>query len=211
MPKTAPFDVYHERYEEWFDINQAAYISELLALRPFIPLGGNGIEVGVGSGRFAAPLGISIGIDPSSSMLSYAIARGIKGVMGTAEDLPFVDGSFDTAMVVTTICFVDSPDRMLAEIFRVLKPGGRVVIGFIDRESMIGQNYLTHQAESDFYRDAIFYSTDDVKKMLINLGFSITGLGQTLAHRLSETTELEPVLPGSGKCAFVVIAAMKKE
>jgi len=43
-----------------------------------------------------------------------------------------------------------------------------VVIGFIDRESMIGQNYLTHQAESDFYRDAIFYSTDDVKKMLIN-------------------------------------------
>jgi len=84
-----PFDVYHERYEEWFDINQAAYISELLALRPFIPAGGNGIEVGVGSGRFAAPLGISIGIDPSSSMLSYAIARGIKGVMGYCRKSAF--------------------------------------------------------------------------------------------------------------------------
>lgn len=211
MPKTAPFDAYHERYEDWFEINQAAYISEMLALRPFIPLAGESIEIGVGSGRFAAPLGISTGIDPSSSMLSYAIARGIKGVMATAEDLPFFDGSFDTALVVTTICFVDSPDKMLAEIHRVLKPGGRVVIGFVDRESMIGQSYLNHQAESDFYRDAIFYSTDEVRKMLINLGFSITGLGQTLAHKLKETTEIEPVLPGSGKCAFVVISAMKKE
>jgi SAM-dependent methyltransferase len=53
--------------------------------------------------------------------------------------------------VVTILCFVDSPVLMLEEALRVLKPGGRLVIGFLDRDSGLGQDYLTHQAESVFY------------------------------------------------------------
>jgi ubiquinone/menaquinone biosynthesis C-methylase UbiE len=120
VPRIAPFESHHRRYEAWFGKHEAAYISELLALRPFVPWEGRGIEIGVGSGRFAAPLGVQVGLGPSRAMLSYAAARGIEVVEGTAEDLPFADSSFDHALVVTTICFVDSPAQMITEAHRVL-------------------------------------------------------------------------------------------
>ena len=211
MPRIVAFEAHHQRYEAWFEKHETAYISELLALRPFVPWEGRGIEIGVGSGRFAGPLGVQVGVDPSPAMLVYAAARGIEVVQGTAENLPFVAGSFDHAMVVTTICFVDSPAGMLAEARRVLKPGGRLVIGFIDRESALGQDYLAHQAENVFYRDATFYSSDEVAQLLLETGFSISAWGQTLAHSLSETREIESLRPGRGQCAFVVIAATRED
>jgi SAM-dependent methyltransferase len=211
VPRVVAFETHHQRYEEWFEKHEAAYISELLALRPFVPWEGRGIEIGVGSGRFAGPLGVQVGVDPSPAMLVYAAARGIEVVQGTAENLPFVAGSFDHAMVVTTICFVDSPAEMLAEARRVLKPGGRLVIGFIDRESALGQDYLAHQAENVFYRDATFYSSDEIAQLLLETGFSISAWGQTLAHFLSETREIESLRPGRGQCAFVVIAATRED
>lgn len=209
MPRTAAFEAHHQRYETWFEKHEAAYISELLALRAFVPWEGRGIEIGVGSGRFAAPLGVQVGVDPSPSMLVYAAARGIEVAEGTAEDLPFAGGSFDHALVVTTICFVDSPARMLTEAHRVLKPGGRLVIGFIDRESALGQDYLAHQAENVFYRDATFYSADEVARLLLDAGFSISAWGQTLTRSLVETREIEPLRAGRGQCAFVIVAATR--
>jgi len=110
-------------------------------------------------------------------MLCHAIERGIKVAQGVAEDLPFAHDSFDYALIITTICFVNSPARMLAEAHRVLKPGGRVIIGFIDRESDLGQHYLAHQAESVFYREATFYSANEVENLLIEGGFSIDAWG----------------------------------
>ena len=209
MPRVAPFETHHQRYETWFEKHEAAYISELLALRPFVPWEGRGIEIGVGSGRFAAPLGVQVGVDPSPAMLVYAAARGVEVVEGTAENLPFAEGSFDHALVVTTICFVDSPAGMLAEARRVLRPGGRLVIGFIDRESALGQDYLAHQAASVFYREATFYSADEVAQLLRETGFSISTWGQTLTRPLPETREIEPLRAGRGQCAFVVVAATR--
>lgn len=124
MAKIAPFEAHHERYEQWFEAHLAAYVSELLALRPFVPLEGHGLEIGVGTGRFAGPLGVPVGLDPSNAMLTRAAARGVETVKGTAEALPFPDESFACALIVTTICFVDSPDKMIAEAHRVLRPNG---------------------------------------------------------------------------------------
>jgi SAM-dependent methyltransferase len=207
VPRVAPFDAHHQRYDAWFGKHEAAYISELLALRPFVPWQGRGIEIGVGSGRFAAPLGVQVGLDPSRAMLAYAAARGIEVVAGTAEDLPFADRSFDHALVVTTICFVDSASEMLAQARRVLKPGGRLVIGFIDRESSLGKDYLAHQFENVFYREATFYSADEVERLLLEGGFAIQAWGQTLALPLAETRQIEPLRTGRGQCAFVVVSA----
>lgn len=211
MARAAPFEAHHQRYEAWFEKHEAAYISELLALRPFLPWEGYGIEIGVGSGRFAAPLGVQVGVDPSRAMLAHAAARGIQVVEGVAENLPFEDGTFDYALVVTTICFVDSPVKMLAEAHRVLKPGVRLVIGFIDRESALGQDYLAHQNESVFYREATFISADEVERLLLETGFSIDAWGQTLARPLPETREIESLRAGRGQCAFVVVAATKED
>jgi len=62
-----------------------------------------------------------------------------------------------------------------------------------------------------FYRDATFYSADDVAKLLVQAGYSIDEWGQTLAHSLSETHFVEPLQPGYGQCAFVVVSAQRRE
>ncbi len=205
--KTGPFDAHSERYDRWFEVHRAAYISELLALRMLVPCDGRGLEIGVGSGRFAGPLGVAMGLDPSDAVLTRAAARGVETAKGIAEALPFPDGSFDYALVVTTICFVGSPDRMLAEAHRVLRPDGKLVVGFIDRQSGIGRSYLKHQSESVFYREAIFYSAAEVGELLRTRGFNLRTWGQTLFHPLAETTEIEPARPGTGDGAFVVLMA----
>lgn len=209
VPKAAAFEANHQHYERWFEKHEATYISELLALRPFVPWEGRGVEIGVGSGRFAAPLGVQVGVDPSPAMLSYAAARGVEIVEGVAEDLPFADGSFHHALVVTTLCFVDSPTRTLVETRRVLRPGGRLVIGFIDRDSALGQGYLSRQAESVFYRDATFYSAGEVAHFLTEAGFTINAWGQTLERPPSETRNIEPLRPGHGQGSFVAVAATR--
>ncbi|MFI9654890.1 methyltransferase domain-containing protein [Guyparkeria sp. GHLCS8-2] len=208
MARQAAFEAHHRCYEDWFERHEAAYVSELLALRAFLPCEGDGLEIGVGSGRFAGPLGVQVGLDPSPAMLAYTARRGIEGVEGVAEDLPFASGRFDYALLVTTICFLDSPEAMVGEARRVLRPGGRLVIGFIDRDSPLGQAYATHQQESVFYPDATFYSADEVANFLEGGGFRVDAWGQTLAHSLASTREIEPLRPGRGECAFVVVSAV---
>lgn len=207
MTRTASFDFHAARYDAWFDEHQAAYLSELLALRPFVPLHGRGLEIGVGTGRFAAPLGVQMGVDPSSAMLSYTRARGIEVAQARAEALPFADDTFDHALLVTTLCFVDSPSAVLREARRVLRPGGTLVIGFIDRDSPLGRSYEEHRQESVFYRDAHFLSAAEVEQLLADGGYAIEAWAQTLATPLSESSAIEAVQPGYGRCGFVIVQA----
>jgi SAM-dependent methyltransferase len=207
--KRTPFNTYHSRYEAWFRRYPEAYHSELLAIRALLPWQGLGLEIGVGTGRFAGPLGISIGIDPSRAMLVYAIERGISNIEGVAEVLPFKDAVFDYGLVVTTICFVDDPQKMLNEAHRVLKSEAPLVIGFVDRASALGQQYLSNQDESVFYREARFYSALEVKRLLGNAGFGDLVCGQTLSKPLNEIEEIEPLCDGHGLGGFVVVKAVK--
>jgi SAM-dependent methyltransferase len=206
MARTEPFDRHIEVYERWFDEHPAAYVSELLAVRALLPLRGRILEIGVGTGKFAAPLGIDVGVEPSATAATLASARGIDTVPGTAEALPFPDDSFDHALAVTTICFVDSPETMIAEARRVLRPGGTLVLAFVDKLSPLGQLYLTHQAEDVFYRHATFFSTEQVEELMRDGGFEIQERAQTLTGD-AEITQVEPTRPGTDDGAFVVISA----
>ncbi|QSG10618.1 SAM-dependent methyltransferase [Halapricum desulfuricans] len=103
MPKTAPFEEHTDRYEQWFETHEAAYRSELAALERLVSPAGDGIEIGVGSGRFAGPLGVDVGIDPSAAMLGRARERGIKVVRGVAESLPFDAATFDTVLILPAV------------------------------------------------------------------------------------------------------------
>ncbi|QBQ54175.1 class I SAM-dependent methyltransferase [Nitrosococcus wardiae] len=205
MPRTMSFELHHQRYDEWFLRHAAAYHSELLAVRALLPWRGLGLSIGVGTGRFAAPLGVQAGIDPAHEVLAYASKRGISVVQSIAEALPFADHSFDYALCVTTICFVDDAGAMLREAHRVLKSGGALVIGFIDRTSELGQHYLAHQAENVFYRDATFFSAAEVEQLLHDTGFSEPVWVQTLSKTLEETREIEPLRASYGGGAFVVV------
>ena len=181
----------------------------MLAVRALLPVQGLGLEIGVGTGRFAAPLGISVGLDPSRAMLAYAIERGVSSILGVAEALPFKDAVFDYGLVVTAICFVNDPKTMLNEAHRVLKSGAPLVIGFVDRSSRLGQHYLAHQAESVFYSEARFFSAVEVERLLGDRGFVDTAWRQTLSKPLNEIQEIEPLCDGHGHGGFVVVRAVK--
>lgn len=83
MPKVEPFERYTDRYEQWFEDNEYAYESELAALRRLLPSFRRGVEVGVGSGWFAVPLGTQVGVDPSEAMLAHARNRNIDAIRGS--------------------------------------------------------------------------------------------------------------------------------
>jgi len=211
MSLTTAFESEPQRYDLWFEWHTAAYYSELLAVRALLPWRGLGLSIGVGTGRFAAPLGVQIGLDPVSAMLDYAMKRGITAVQGTAEALPFRNGSFHYILSITTICFVDDVIAMLYEAKRVLKSGGILVLGFIDRETKFGQRYLIHQADNVFYREASFYSAAEVERLLSETGFIEPCWVQTLFSSLEEIRQVEPLRTGYGQGAFVVVRACLAE
>jgi len=202
-----PFEEHYDRYERWFEEHRYAYLSELEAVKRLIPEG-IGIEVGVGSGRFAEPLGIKLGVEPSSKMAEIARKKGIEVVEGIAEDLPFDDESFDFVLMVTTICFLDDVEKAFKEAHRALKRGGSIIIGFIDKESPLGMEYLKHKEENVFYREATFYSVNEVFSFL--KGFRIASVLQTLFKPLNKIDSIEPVVEGYGKGSFVAIKAVKE-
>ncbi|HCI55700.1 MAG TPA: class I SAM-dependent methyltransferase [Bacteroidales bacterium] len=209
MAKTKPFDKFLNEYEQWFIENYFVYLSELEVVRKLIPYEGKGVEVGVGSGLFASPLGIKYGCDPSETMRKKASERGISAIHGIAEDLPYENNRFDFVLMVTTICFVDDPDRAFREISRILKPDGELIIGFIDKNSPVGKQYSKHKKESVFYRDAIFYSTQEIHDLLGKNGFFIENTLQTVFGKLNEIKEIQHPEQGSGEGCFVVIKAKK--
>jgi SAM-dependent methyltransferase len=145
-------------------------------------------------------------------MLRLAAARGLEtAVAGVAEELPFPDASFDHALLVTTLCFVDSPERALAEAHRVLRSNGTLVIGFIDRQTPLGQAYLARRAESLFYRDATFYSALEVGALLEATGFGARVWGQTLVRSPSDPSDIEPLRRGTGRGGFAVVLAARTD
>ncbi len=78
-------------------------------------------------------------------MRRIALERGLNGVDGVAENLPFEDNFFDLVLMVTTVCFVDDVLKAFKECFRVLKNSGTILIGFVDRESTIGKIYQANK------------------------------------------------------------------
>jgi SAM-dependent methyltransferase len=209
MPRIKPFETHPKQYDQWFQRHRFAYESELEALKLHLPLAKRGIEIGVGSGRFAAPLGIKFGLEPAQKMVEMARKRGICVVSGVAEALPFRDASFDFALLVTTICFLDDIKAAFREVHRILAAGGSLIIGFVDRNSLLGKLYQKRKADNVFYRLATFFSVEEVVSLLLETGFKDLKFTQTIFKNLSDIRSAEPVISGHGQGSFVVIEARR--
>ena len=210
MAITEPFDKYLGEYEEWFKEYKYVYESELEAVRHFIPEGKKGIEIGIGTGRFALPFGIKVGVEPSSVMRRFAVNKGLNVYKNTAEKLPLQDKFYDFALMVTTICFVDDVKKSFSEVRRILKPGGSFIVGLVDRNSPLGKLYERIKEQNKFYLYATFYSTDEVKKLLKENGFINIEIVQTVFGDLSTISKLQIFKEGYGEGGFVVISAVKE-
>ena len=204
MTNTRAFDENAMAYDDWFENHQSFYESELEAIRSLIPVTGKGIEIGVGTGRFAQPLGIKTGIEPSSAMRALARERDINAIEGVAE-------TFDFVLFVSTLCFLDSLNQAFHEAFRILKPEGAVVIGFIEKESTLGRIYQQRKAGSRFYREASFRTAGEIRRELEATGFTNFSFVQTLFPGEHETGAVQAVKQGYGEGAFVVVRAFKPD
>jgi len=205
MPKIGAFEEHSDAYDDWFDNNQLAYAAELKAVRQLLPdKTAVGMEIGVGSGKFAVPLGIKVGVEPSAQMAAKSKQLGIEVHSGVAENLPFDAEQFDFTLMVTTICFVDDVVQSFREALRVLKPGGSIIVAYVDKASELGQKYLANRSKSKFYQQATFFSTTEILDYLKKAGFGATQVKQTLIASSSDQT----VLDGYGQGGFVVVKAV---
>lgn len=211
MAKIKPFQEYTSEYERWFRENQLIYISELNAIMRMLPRTGKGLEIGVGTGRFAAPFGIDLGLEPSTRMSKIARQHGIQVIKGIAEVLPFKSNRFDFALMVTTICFLDDVKSAFSEVHRILRHGGHFIIGFIDRNSPLGKIYEKNKKGSEFYKIANFYSVAEVISQLKQIGFVHFKFCQTVFRPLNAIRGIEPVENGFGRGSFVAISAENKK
>ncbi len=196
------------RYESWFEKHHFVFQSEVNVLRSLLPAG-VGFEIGIGTGLFAKELGIRMGNDPATAMLRVAQRRNLITYQCKGDRLPFHEGYFDYVCMVTTICFLDNVSETLKECFRVIRPGGYILVGFVDRESIIGKRYLAVKEQSLFYRDAQFYSAGEVQTLLEEAGFSIKKIRQTLFGALHEIAAVQQYRDGSGEGGFVAILAAR--
>jgi SAM-dependent methyltransferase len=122
---------------------------ERLALWPGVKM----LDVACGAGQIAIPAvraGANvIGVDLADNLVAQARARAeaeglaIRFEQGDAEDLQFESGTFDIVVSLIGAMFAPRPDRVAAELVRVCKPGGRIVMANWTPDGFVGQLFKT--------------------------------------------------------------------
>ncbi|NWF78384.1 MAG: class I SAM-dependent methyltransferase [Chloroflexi bacterium] len=208
------FDDLAMEYDAWFDRDGSLiFFTEVRAFRTLLPsLPKPWLEIGVGSGRFAQALGIETGVDPSIRLIDMARQRGINAFLGRGEDGLFDEESFGTVFLIVTLCFLDSPLKVLKQANRILVPGGKIVLGLVLKESPWGRFYQRKKAEGHrFYRYATFYRYDEVVRLLTKAGFLTEKVVSTLFQRPGEVHQAEEPREGYFPDAgFTIIVAAKR-
>jgi len=213
-PKVSVFDSMASQYDSWFeDKGELIFSIEIQALQQVLsPLPKPWLEIGVGSGRFAQALRIENGLDPSIELLKIAKNRGANAFLGRGEAAPFKNNTFGAVFLIVTLCFVDSPLKVLMETNRLLiSEGGHIVLGLVLRESPWGKFYELKRVKAHhFYKHATFYSYAELEAFLMQAGFSIEKVISTLFQKPNKVEHTEfPQQGFSPDAGFTVIAARK--
>jgi len=231
-----PFDAYAAEYDAWFLQNRNVLESEVLLLMHFLERPGRALRVGCGSGLFEHLLrtehGIDIGygIEPAVAMADIAAKRGMTVKIGTAERLEFPDAEFDTVVMNGTPSYIDDLPQAFAEAYRVLRPGGAVVVADVPAESSYGllyrlgavvgtwdDPYLRSVAPAtpypvEFAAAARWRTTDEKAGLLSAAGFVDLEYAQTLtAHPKYSNDSAEHPSEGYERGDYVAIRARKPQ
>ncbi len=205
-------------YDRWFDAGWGAYAfrseSKALLRSAGRVEGLRALDVGCGTGRMTEVLaneGASVvGIDMDAAMLAVAASRtSAPLILGDAGALPIRDASVDIAVAVTLCEFVEDTAAVFAELARVVRPGGRFIVGSLNRSSPWGWLGRKRFSEPP-WTEAHFLSRRDLLNMGTRHGVaSVSGVlfapenlpGLRLIGPLLE--RVGSVVPGAG--AFQVL------
>ena len=201
------------RYDTWYDSpkGNALLAVECACLQLALnkaPPPHPWLEVGVGTGRFAAALGIEQGVDEAAAPLEWASKRGVCVRQGVAEQLPYSDGEFGALFMIMTLCFLKIPLQALFECARVLRPDGSLLLGFVPYDSAWGKDYMKKASEGNpFYASATFHTAKEVETLAASAGFYVSGSASCLLESpdADVTPYAEPykkIIPGAGFVAL---------
>jgi len=199
-----------QEFDAWYDTHQSLYQTEIKALEKVMP-SGLGLEIGVGTGRFASALSVRYGLDPSFNMLKLAKQRNINVIQGFGENLPFKNESFHFVLIVFTIELVDDPPRFLKEAVRTLKKDGTLILGIMDRNSLWGEFYEQKAAQGESYTGFSFLTPEEILEIFKNIDVEFEEAFQTLFQAPPDIKDIEQPKRGFGKGGFVVLTAVKNK
>ena len=142
------------------------------------------LDVGCGDGALASELArrgaIVTGLDADPAMIAAARRRTAieiprpRFVAGQAERLPFDDAAFDCILAVTVLCFVRDAARAVAEMARVLTPGGRLVIGELGRwSSWAAHRRIRGWLGNPIWRAARFRTAKELRRVVNTAGLDV--------------------------------------
>jgi ubiquinone/menaquinone biosynthesis C-methylase UbiE len=162
-------------------------------------------------------------------MARIAGQRGMSVKIGVAEDVPHEDASFDTVLMNGTPAYVTDLRKALEEAYRILKPGGHLVVGDVPASSSYGMLYqlagtigswdrpeLTKIAPKDpypieFVKEANWRTTEEIVALLGKVGFRDIDYWQTLTtHARFSNDDVEEPVPGYTRGGYVAIRACKR-
>lgn len=198
-------------YEMWFDENPHVFKTELEAIKKLHPEGEHlqALEVGVATGRFATALGISHGIEPIEGLRLLAAERGIHAINAYAENLPYEDECFDFVLMNFCLSYFSDALKAFSEAWRVLHPGGYLIIGFLEKNGPVATRYERNRTAQFKNANVRFYAAAEVAELLNKAGFAAVEFSQTLFHQPENTNATEPLVPGYGSGSYVLVRAEK--
>jgi ubiquinone biosynthesis O-methyltransferase len=185
------------------------------------------LDVGCGDGALAIELrksGAAVtGIDVSDAMITAARERArahgadCRFSVAAAEALPFAAGHFDVVVAVTILCFVDDQEPVFREMARVLRPGGRLVIGELGKWSpWAAGRRVRAWLGSQLWRRGKFRTAHELAARAIGAGLSVEAVrGAIFFPRLRLAARLlAPFDASLGRlttigAAFVALSATK--
>lgn len=204
MEGSKTFDAWPERYDQWFETPIGklirAYETELILdmLRP--SRGERILDAGCGTGVFTQDIIAAgaqvVGLELSLPMLVRAGEK-LSGspffmIQGDMNTLPFADQVFDKSVSVTAIEFMEDARVAVDELFRITKPGGRIVVATLNSLSAWAERRKRSGKEGhSLFRDAVFRSPEEMRQLSGVIGIQKTAIHFQKEDDLDKARKIE--------------------
>jgi dolichol-phosphate mannosyltransferase len=137
--------------------------------------GGRVLDIGCGSSRILTSVPGMVGLDVSIQKLRFMRQRGCTALRGSVYSLPFPDGAFDEVIFSQVIEHIPRSPLILGEVNRVMKPGGRLIIGTPDYARMfwviLEHFYNALKPEAYAHEHISHYTLGSMRRLLAGSGF----------------------------------------